>query len=76
MIIIIFSSYLSLYLIYPRCAPPSENGYLQTLQASVPRIKEGEGRSFEMQAVYQLIGLIVTLSVALISGAITGDYKD
>ena len=62
----------SLYLIYPRCAPISGSEDLQRVQALVPRIDEGEGRTVEMQTIYQLIGLVVTLAIALISGALTG----
>ena len=61
---------------YPRCAPRSDNVYLHALQDFVPTIKEGEGRSFEMQAVYQFIGLVITLAVALIAGAVTGAYRE
>ena len=60
---------------YPRCAPRSGNVYLQSLQDFVPKIIEGEGRSFEMQAVYQLIWLLITLAIALITGVVTGEYR-
>ena len=60
---------------YPRCAPRSDNVYLQGLQDFVPRIKEGKGRSFEMQALYQFIGLVIALAIALIAGAVTGAYR-
>ena len=65
-------TFFSLYLIYPRCAPTLESDDLRRLQALVPSIEEGEGRTFEMQTMYQLIGLVVTLSIALITGALTG----
>ena len=65
----------SLYLIYPRCSPNSESEDLKRLQALVPSIEDGEGRTVRMQAIYQLIGLIVTLSIAMIGGALTGKYK-
>ena len=67
-----FFNFFSLYLIYPRCAPSLENDELRRLQELVPRIEEGEGRTFEMQTMYQLIGLVVTLSIALSTGALTG----
>ena len=60
-------------MIYPRCAPDAENPYLNELQVFVPSIKEGEGRSFEMQAFYQLVGLLITLVLALVSGLVTGN---
>ena len=65
----------SLYLIYPRCAPVSGSEDLERIQALLPRIEEGEGRTVEMQTIYQLIGLVVTLAIALISGALTGLWK-
>ena len=65
----------SLYLIYPRCAPVSGSEDLERIQALLPRIEEGEGRTVEMQTIYQLIGLVVTLAIALISGALTGLRK-
>ena len=50
-----------------------ESDDLTRLQASLPRIEPGEGRSFEMQAVYQVIGLAGTLAIALLAGLITGN---
>ena len=67
-----FSFCRSLYLIYPRCAPNLGSEDLERLQALVPKIAEGEGRTVEMQALYQLIGLVLTISTALICGAMTG----
>ena len=62
----------SLYLIYPRCSPDLQNDDLKRIQAVLPSVEPGEGRSFQMQTMYQFIGLVVTLAIALISGAITG----
>ena len=59
-------------MIYPRCSPDLQNDDLKRIQALLPTVEPGEGRSFEMQAVYQLIGLVVTLSIALIAGSLTG----
>ena len=47
---------------------------MKRLQALVPSIEEGEGRTVGMQTIYQLIGLVVTLSIAMIGGALTGKY--
>ena len=63
----------SLYLIYPRCSPDSETDDLKRLQSLLPRIEPGEGRTFEMQALYQMIGLIGSLAIAVITGALTGN---
>ena len=64
-----------MYLIYPRCSPNSGSEDLKRLQALVPSIEEGEGRTVGMQTMIQLIGLVVTLSIAMIGGALTGKYK-
>ena len=62
-------------MIYPRCSPNYESEDLKRLQALVPSIEEGEGRTVGMQTIYQVIGLGVTLSIAMIGGALTGKYK-
>ena len=62
----------SLYLIYPRCSPDLQNDELKRIQALLPTVETGEGRSFQMQMLYQFIGLVVTLSIAIIAGALTG----
>ena len=48
---------------------------MKRLQALVPSIEEGEGRTVGMQTIYQVIGLAVTLCIALIGGALTGKYQ-
>ena len=47
--------------------------FLKRLESLLPSIEPGEGRTFEMQALYQMIGLVATLSIAVITGALTGN---
>ena len=69
----IIAIFCSLYLIYPRCAPVTESNSLKLLQEALPRIEPGDERSFEMQAIFQLTGLVTTLFIALITGSFTGE---
>ena len=50
-----------------------ESNGLKILQEALPRIEPGDERSFEMQAIFQLTGLVTTLFIALITGSFTGE---
>ena len=45
---------------------------LADIQAHLSGIEAGDGRSASLQAGYQLIALLVTLVIAIATGAITG----
>lgn len=64
-----------LYLLFPHCAPEADSSELKALQAELPQIEAGEGRSVAIQAAYQAVALGVTLVVAIVTGCITG-YTD
>ena len=53
-------------------APDLESNDIKRIQDLLPSVEPGEGRTMAMQALFQLIGLSVTLLFALITGCITG----
>ncbi|XP_014273733.1 ammonium transporter Rh type C-like 2 [Halyomorpha halys] len=61
-----------LFLIYKARAPEAFSPELKELQHSLIQVLPGENRSALGQAVYQLLGLAVTLVVAVTSGIFTG----
>ena len=66
-------SVCSLYEIYPARAPSEGNSTaLQQIQAALPEVSPGDGRSAGTQAGYQAAALALTLGFALVTGAITG----
>jgi len=61
----------ALYVVLPNMAP--ENGTkLEELQAKLPSIEQGLGRTAHEQALMQLASLGVTLAIAVVGGLITG----
>ena len=58
---------------YPAMSPEKGDDDLKRVQALLPSIEPGEGRSPAMQATFQLIGLFATLVLALVTGAVAGN---
>ncbi|XP_015594094.1 ammonium transporter Rh type A isoform X2 [Cephus cinctus] len=65
------SYYYSLYAIFPARAPSSE-AKLAEIRDDYNRISAGFDRTAGEQAAYQLLALLVTLGIAIVSGLITG----
>lgn len=61
-----------LFLIYKARAPEAFSAELKEIQHSLIQVLPGEDRSALGQATYQVIGLAVTIVVAVISGIFTG----
>lgn len=62
----------SMYQIFSHRAPPLGDPKLLELQALIPGLKPGLGRSAEEQAMYQLAAIASTMAAATIGGLITG----
>ena len=58
---------------YPTMSPEKGDDDLKRIQALLPSIEPGEGRSPAMQATFQLTGLFATLVLALVTGAVAGN---
>ena len=58
---------------YPAMSPEKGDDDLKRVQALLPSIEPGEGRSPAMQATFQLTGLFATLVLALVTGAVAGN---
>ena len=63
----------SLYLLFPACSPVEGSEELSLAMSELSSVSAGEGRSFAMQAIYQLLSLGITLVVAIGFGALTGN---
>ena len=53
-------------------SPDSDSNDIKRIQSLLPTVEPGEGRTVEMQAVFQLIALFGTLLIALVTGCLTG----
>ncbi len=62
----------SLYEIFPPRAPQNGTEALAAIQAELS-VEAGDGRSASAQAGMQIVALVVTLAIALVSGALTGN---
>ena len=58
---------------YPAMSPEKGDDDLKRVQALLPNIEPGDGRSPVMQATFQLTGLFATLVLALVTGAVAGN---
>ncbi|XP_075233073.1 rhesus blood group-associated glycoprotein Rh50 isoform X2 [Lycorma delicatula] len=63
---------LSLYLQFPARAPIKDSIELGIIQGKMTEVKPGDGRSGFEQATFQLLQLVITFSIAIIGGIITG----
>ncbi|XP_064104270.1 ammonium transporter Rh type B-like [Macrobrachium nipponense] len=61
-----------LYVQFPHMSPPANSSHFQELKMTLESLEPGSGWTPNQQALYQSLGLIVTLVIAIISGAITG----
>ncbi|XP_035244899.1 rh50-like protein [Anguilla rostrata] len=62
----------SLYQTFAYRAPPEGDPRLLELQALIPGLKPGLGRSAKQQAVYQVAAIFSTISLAVLGGIVTG----
>ena len=65
------SKHFRLYSLYPALTPLNGTR-LEELQTIIPALEGGQGRSNKTQALYQFLGLLVTLAIASLSGLICG----
>ena len=66
--------FFSLYILFPKSAPTADSEHLKELDKLLPgMISAGEERTMANQALVQLIAVGVTLSMALVTGAGTGE---
>ncbi|KAK7023589.1 hypothetical protein SK128_018013 [Halocaridina rubra] len=61
-----------LYVHYPLLSPPANSTAYQRLYEMDSQIAPGTGRTPRQQALCQFLGMLVTLSLSIISGALTG----
>lgn len=62
----------SMYQIFSHRAPPEGDPKLLELQALIPGLKPGLGRTAQEQALYQLAAIFSTIAASTVGGLITG----
>jgi len=63
---------LGLYKVFPLCVPTEGSHLLKKIQADIPDVEPGEGRTLAFQALVQLIALGSTLVISIVTGLVTG----
>ena len=73
-----FLNYCSYFTFFPNAAPPDGSEELTDLRRSLdmPDLPGGDDRSAKSQAIIQLVAMVVTFMLALITGVITGKEKN
>lgn len=62
----------SMYQIFSHRAPPEGDPRLQELQALIPGLKPGLGRTAQEQALYQVAAIFATIAASAAGGVLTG----
>ncbi|XP_067011884.2 ammonium transporter Rh type B [Anabrus simplex] len=62
----------SLYQQFPARSPPDNSSELIECQDLLPGLEPGDNRSASAQAGYQLLALLISFVLAIVSGAVTG----
>lgn len=67
-----FITFFRLYLLFPARAPFPSSKELKDIQVIEEKVIPGENRSANRQALYQLLALLFTFTIATIAGIVTG----
>ena len=72
---VLFGFSSSLYLQYPARSPLNGSNDLVVLRQDLVKAEPGLNRTASEQAIYQLAALGITLLIAIVGGAITGQLQ-